>query len=353
MKDSNLQEKNKFKSQFSKKRIVFAILLSIGFTAFLYIRELNENSAGFSSLSWTVKTFLFLFLGLIMMAIRDTAYMIRLRLLTDRKLSWKKTFNVIMLWEFASALSPGVVGGSVAAAFIIQQEKIPLGKSTAIVMVASLLDNLFYLLLIPIVLFWISFSDLFPADLVWLNSVGMQLFWLGYGILLVVNAIFFTSVFFSPRIMTTLIKYIFMLPIIRRFQKKADKISNDFVVASKEMRGKRFKFWLKTFAATSMSWIARFLVLNFTIAAFIQLNFIDHLLVLGRQLVVWLIMIISPTPGGSGMAEFLFSEIYLDYIVASGLSAISLALIWRTLSYYPYLIIGSFILPKWLSKRKL
>jgi glycosyltransferase 2 family protein len=82
-----------------------------------------------------------------MMVFRDLAYMVRIRMLTNRQLSWKQSMNVILVWEFASALTPGVVGGSAVAMFILQREKIALGKSTAIVLVTAILDNFFYILI--------------------------------------------------------------------------------------------------------------------------------------------------------------------------------------------------------------
>jgi uncharacterized protein (TIRG00374 family) len=59
--------------------------------------------------------------------------------------------------------------------------------------------------------------------------------------------------------------------------------------------------------------------------------------------------LISPTPGGSGIAEFAFSGFLNDFI-PFGLVAI-LAILWRLISYYPYLFIGAIILPKWLRNK--
>ena len=54
-----------------------------------------------------------------MMALRDIGYMLRLRILAEKGLSWKKCFNIIMLWEFASTILPSAVGGTTVAAFFI------------------------------------------------------------------------------------------------------------------------------------------------------------------------------------------------------------------------------------------
>lgn len=55
---------------------------------------------------------------------------------------------------------------------------------------------------------------------------------------------------------------------------------------------------------------------------------------------------ISPTPGGTGVAEFAFNGFLQDFIPV-GLARL-LVVLWRLISYYPYLFIGAFVLPHWL-----
>jgi uncharacterized membrane protein YbhN (UPF0104 family) len=63
---------------------------------------------------------------------------------------------------------------------------------------------------------------------------------------------------------------------------------------------------------------------------------------------MWVILLVSPTPGGTGVAEFAFQG-FLSDLTPVGLSAL-LAVLWRFFSYYPYLLIGVFIFPRWLKK---
>ena len=60
---------------------------------------------------------------------------------------------------------------------------------------------------------------------------------------------------------------------------------------------------------------------------------------------MWIMMLVSPTPGGSGFAEYVFKEFLGAYIPAG---AIALALCWRLISYYPYLVVGAILLPRWV-----
>jgi uncharacterized protein (TIRG00374 family) len=141
---------------------------------------------------------------------------------------------------------------------------------------------------------------------------------------------------------------IFKIPFLRKWRHDASDTGDDIMTTSKELKGKPFSFWFKAFAATVVSWTARYWVVNFLILAFISLNMQEHLMVYARQLVMWVIMLISPTPGSSGVAEIAFSG-FLREFIPLGLAG-TLALLWRLVSYYPYLFIGAVILPRWIRR---
>lgn len=346
-----MKSQSSIQSFLNGKRVLLAIVICLLTTGFIYWQEFDSSEGSILDISWTLDTIGLLFLGLMMMGVRDLAYIIRIRILTDNKLSWKQAFNTIMLWEFASALSPGVVGGSAVALFILEREKIPIGRSTAIVIITLIFDNLFYLLFIPLILFSISFQSLFPTDLAWLADGGLSVFWIAYGIIFLLTLVFILSVFYSPRLIQAIVNLLYKLPFLRKRKQKAQAFGRDIIIASKEFRSYSWTYWLSVFGSTVFSWIARFLVLNFVLYAFISLGLMDHLIILARQLLMWLAMLVTPTPGGSGMAEYVFSELFVDYTAKTVVTGATLAILWRTLSYYPYLLIGSILLPRWLRNK--
>ena len=71
----------------------------------------------FSFLEFTWRTVFYIMLAIIMMLVRDVGYIYRLIVLSDYQLNWKQSFQIIMLWEFSSAISPSVVGGTGPAIF--------------------------------------------------------------------------------------------------------------------------------------------------------------------------------------------------------------------------------------------
>jgi uncharacterized protein (TIRG00374 family) len=302
------------------------------------------------SIDWTKNAFFWLFAALLCMVLRDLFYIIRIRILTKSELSWRQGFNVIMLWEFASALAPGVMSGATVAMFILKREKIPLGRSTAIVIITAFMDNLFYVILIPIVMLFLSQEYLFPHHQS--ASLSIQiLFWIAFSIKVLLCAFLFSSLFLFPTITTRFILRLFRLPFLNRWYASAEKTSDEIMIASSVFKKEKFMFWGLTFCATAASWISRYLVINCILNAFFNLNLLNNIQILGKQLVLWLLMMISPTPGGSGVAEYAFGELMATFstsiILISGL-----AVLWRLISYFPYLFIGALILPKWLKKSR-
>jgi len=331
----------------NKNRIYLAIFIGLSISVYLAYSEVNKADfiSSWQTIEFTFNTFLYLFLAIIMMLFRDLGYVLRIRQLTERKLNWLQSIKVILMWEFASAVSPGVVGGSAVAMFILKKEKINLGKSTAIVFTTTLLDNLFYVIAIPIIIGFIEINQLLPATLHdYLNQ-----FWIGYVMLMSVTLLLFFSLFVHPQLIQSLLILVSKLPFLSRFKKMAKKTGTDIIVASKILKGKPMLFWVKLMSATILSWTSRFLVVNFILMAFVKLTYQTNVLIFAKQLVMWLILLVSPTPGGSGIAEYLFSTFLGEFLPISTLVVLT-SILWRLISYYPYLFIGAFILPKWLSK---
>ncbi|MBX7094771.1 MAG: flippase-like domain-containing protein [Flavobacteriales bacterium] len=311
-----------------------------------YSRQRFTDAIG--KLDWGWMSVLGIFMAFVMMMVRDLAYMWRIRLLTEKRLTWRQSFRVIMIWEFASAVTPGVVGGAAVAMFILNKEKIEMGRATALVMITALLDELFYILVVPILLLIAGTAALFPIDLTKsifgldLHVVG--LFWIAFSFIALITFLLFFAVFVSPSSFGSFLIFICRLPFLNRFSHRAERLKQDIIVTSAELKNKAFSFWVKAFMATAISWTARFLVINFLLFSIVP--FTDHLVIFARQLSMWVILLVSPTPGGSGIAEFVFSGFLSDF-VPFGLAGL-FAVLWRLISYYPYLLIGAIVLPRWL-----
>ncbi|MBZ0206455.1 MAG: flippase-like domain-containing protein [Flavobacteriales bacterium] len=292
---------------------------------------------------------LLLFAALIANALRDYGYIVRLRILTDGEFGWKRSFQVVALWEFATAVAPAVVGGTSVAIYVMAKDGTPLGRSAAIVLVTAMLDELFFLVFAPAVFFLVGIDKLFPPELdeaMWGLPV-QALFWIGYVFIAVMKLTVFYSVFFRPRAIKLLLVSLFKHRWIRRLRPRMAEAGDDLIAASDQYKGRSLAFWLKAIAATWCSWGARFLVLNFIAAAFFPVS--DHLLMYARQIVLWVILLISPTPGASGAAEFAFVGFMRD-LMPAGAMLVVVALLWRLFTYYFYLFLGAIVAPGWLRR---
>jgi len=329
------------------QRIIWPILIGVGVSILMLINKFDKDT--FSFLEFTWRTFYYIFLASLMMIIRDVAYMYRIIVLTGNRMNWKQAFNIIMLWEFSSAVSPSIVGGTGPAIFILHKEGITVGNSTAVVLTAIFLDELFFIISVPVV-YAIYGSNIFPPESVKIDEIIFA-FYFGYAIILIYTLFLAYALFVNPQMFKSFISWVFLFPILVRWRMRARKSANQLIRTSRVIRRKPFMYWFKSMMATIFSWTGRYWVVNFMLMAFFseKYSFSDQFLIYGRQLSMWIILLVSPTPGGSGVAEFIFSDFLGDFIPNASWYA-PLAIFWRLITYYPYLFIGAILLPIWIKR---
>ncbi len=333
-------------------KALFPVLIGLGVVGFLFYREFRPEAMSFVSWSWDV--FLWFFVALLFMLGRDLGYVWRIRILSEGRLSFLQALRVIMLWEFTSAITPSAIGGTSVAILYVTKEGLSVGRSSAVVMATSFLDEIYFLVMFPILLLLVGGTQLFSIGgdaFSWTGGLFLVAT-LGYAIKAVYVGILAYGFFVNPRGLKWLLLKIFKLPVLRRWKQGAHQAGTEIIQTSQEFRRKPFRYWFKAFLATFLSWTSRYWVVNAILLAFFAVN--DHFLIFARQLVMWIMMLVSPTPGGSGFAEYVFTRYLGDFIPVApehlGAVAIVLAFIWRLATYYPYLIVGVFLLPKWMRK---
>jgi len=332
---------------FSPKKIIWPVLIGLGVTAYLFFKDFDIDA--FRAIRWNTNSTFWFFLAIVSVIVRDWAYMIRIRVLTDNHLDWRRAFIVIMLWEFSSALAPGMIGGGfIFAILILNREGILMGKSITAILNSSFLDGIFLAIMAPFVYFLASKDALFSG--VHLNtSFGESIFytfWTVYFLILAYKLFVAYALFINPRFVKKLLVSLFSAPLLRRWKRQAVNTGEQLVIASNGLKNKTVKYWAWCIGATFVSWTARYSIVNCILHAFHDNNQINDFVVYGKQVIMGIIILLSPTPGGSGLAEYMFTD-FLGEFIAKGLAP-TLSIIWRTLSYYPYLIIGAIILPRWI-----
>ena len=332
------------KKPFKFSYVIIPVIIGLSVVGWLFWKEFNPNIFSDIHLSWQligglVLAFLFMF-G------RDGGLIARFRYLSENTLTWRQAFNVNMLCEFTSAVTPSSVGGSSLIVLFLNREGINAGRSTALMISCLFLDELFLVIACPLALICFSFTDLFGSVSVFSESVKV-LFFTVYAVVAVWTFILYMALFHKPEWVKHLLTALFTLPVLRRWRKNIDTLTDNLVESSHQISGKPFSFWLHAFILTCVAWASRYLVVNALLLAFTTQG--DQLVAFVRQLILWIVMMVSPTPGGSGVSEYMFQVYYADFFTVSGM-ALVVAFVWRIITYYMYLIIGVCIIPGWVKK---
>ena len=284
-----------------------------------------------------------LVVGFLVLLARDLGYVYRIRTLTNKDLTWKSSLNVIILWEFASAVTPSVVGGTAVAIYILMKEKIPLGRSIAYATLTAILDNMYFVVAAPLV-FFLAPGEIFPQ-----YESGLKTFFtISYLLILSYTFVMIYAVYFQPRAFKWILYKITGIKYLKKWRQEALKQGDEMILASRELRGKKLPYWSRIIIATAFIWTARYFLLNTLISAFTDPSFFEHITIFSRQIIMWIIMLISPTPGAAGVAEISFKNFFEGYL---GDTNLAINILWRLFTYYFYIILGVIVLPRWIQSK--
>ena len=327
-------------------RIILPVLIGLSVVGFMFWRSYQPGDLAPLR---NAKPLWLLLMVLVLLA-RDAGYVYRIRYLTQRVLSWRASLDVIMLWEFSSCVLPSAVGGTAVAPLLLHKEGIPLGKSVAYIMATAMLDNLYYVLMVPLVVL-IGGDALYPHEalqggLVATLRIG---FILSYVFVTMYALLMLYAIFINPESVKRLLVRLFSVRGIRRWRGKAYKLGNELTLASAELRNNGRAYWLRASLSTAFVWTARYLVIGCLIAAFIDVSWPEFWLIFGRNLTYKVILLIAITPGGAGIAEGAFPTFFGKFIGTATMTNF-MVLLYRILTYYLYLVLGAIFLPRWVTR---
>ncbi len=329
-------------------KVLIPIILGLAVVAYLLYR--NFDLEQFRNLSWNRRTIFYIGLAIVVYMIRHVALSYRLMIMSDHHFSFKKSVQLIFIWEFASAISPTSLGGSATATIFLAQEKLSAARSMTIVIYSIVLDTLYFIVtfifLIPIVgaiLVYPGVESIFSSNPYNISFYIIMLFMLSYGVF------FFYGLFISPESIQKTLNWFAKRKLLRRWQDKIEQTASDITVSSKQLRTKGTQFHVKNSILTGVAWFCKFLtvpLLIFAIAQLVEFDLFETLKMTARNQSMYAITAFSPTPGSAGVAEVVFANFYSDYISKTG--ATFIAIIWRLMTYYVYLFAGFIILPLWI-----
>ena len=321
--------------------------VAIGLAVVVWLFASEFDIADWKRIPWNLHTILAIGAAWLFMAGREAGLAWRFRCMTDRDLSWKQAIKVTMLCEFTSAITPTTAGGSALSMVFMNREGISGGRATTLMMCTLFLDEAFFVVMCPVIFLLVPSSVLFGFDT---GSVGSGIrwaFWAVYCGIVLWTLLLFAGIFLRPHKVGEWLTRLFRLKWLRRWEKDIAGIAHSMVTTSEEIKTRSWKWWTEAIAATVTSWVSRYLVVNALFIAFA--TGASQLVVFARQFVVWTLLTVSPTPGGSGVSEWLFTAYYGD-LISDASVALVIAICWRIITYYVYLATGALMIPSWVKQ---
>ncbi len=341
----DLNAKKIFKT-LNPNKIWVPVILGIGIVVYLFISDERVTIENLSLIRDASPVPLLL--AAFVFVARFAGYMYRIKFITEDALNWRSSLYVIILWEFASAVTPSVVGGTAVAVFILWKEGIKPGKALGYVMLTAIFDNLFFVLATPLVLL-MGFKNIFPVvaegDGFAENNLIIAFFFISYALIALYTFIMSFALLINPRLFKWVLIKVTSIKFLRRWRYGAYERGTEMILASEQIRNKGKMYWVKLSLSTIFIWSSRYLMLNCIGASLTKVTLLNHAYIFGKQIILWVVMLIAPTPGSSGVAEavfpYFFIQILGDYTFITNI-------LWRLFTYYPYLLLGAIFLPKWI-----
>ena len=327
-------------------RLILPVALGLAVVGFLFYRSYRPGDlAPLAHADWR-----WLAGALLVLVARDLGYIYRIHHIAEAELTYRQALDVIMMWEFASCVLPSGQGGTGAAPFILEKEGIPLGKGLAYIMVTALLDNLYYVLMVPLVVV-LAGAGLYPHEALQTGFVATLrvAFGVSYLFVTLYAGLMLYAIFVNPRSVRRLLVRLFSLKILRRWQRTAYRHGQEMVRASGQLRGNGPRYWWHAAVSTAFVWTARYAIIGCLIAAFVPMSAGTFLFIFARNITYKVLLLIAITPGGAGIAEGAFPTFFGSFIGTATMTSF-LVLLYRIVTYYLYLALGLVFLPRWVAR---
>lgn len=248
-----------------------------------------------------------------------------------------------LAWDFASNITPSLVGGAPMAAYYIARssrqqkgQKVRLGEVTAFMMFIMLLDQAWFALSVPVILVAALFMEVIPPSA---GTVGAITTVVYFVLFMGWTGLFAYATLFRPLLLERLADRICRLPFLRKFQDRVSSEMEGYHERASVIRSQPIGFFVKGLLLTGGTWIARYLLVVFIVWSIYPS--VDQVLLFFRSAAMTLGTLIMPTPGGAGGVEGLY-VLFFGSLMPRAFLAPTL-LVWRLLGYYIFLGFGVYL----------
>ena len=267
------------------------------------------------------------------------------------KIGLLRSFEIVVSGTFVAALTPSSIGGEPFRILLLSQDKMPVGKATAVILGERILDAVLMLLAVPFSLY------LFRGRL---TDSRLDVVIILGELLSVVGLALMVYALLRPRYVKLAINNLVAWMIKRlgsrkigdklyRLSESIDRGIDEFHESINLFftEGRTGLFYGIIY--TVIYWIVDFSSLPVVLMG---LNQPPSVLICFAAQVLLLIVIVAPlTPGSSGVAEFAATSLFSVFMPASILGIAVAA--WRAFTFYTNILVGGFVSFKLLKDTEL
>lgn len=320
--------------------ILWPVLLSLGVMAIIAYYTYDEGAL--RDMVLTVNPWIML-AAVFSVVVRVVTGGWRLSFVSRHRLSFKQGLRAQLAWDFASNVTPSVVGGAPVAAYYISRESqvdsvsgtpISIGEVTAMMTFTMLLDQVWFAITVPVVLISAAFLEVIPLEA---GRLGIWTISAYFVVFMCYTGVFAYSTLFRPDVLGKIADRVFRLPFLRRYRERVAGEMATFEERATVLRSQPGDFFARGLLLSSFTWISRYLLVVLIFWSFV--TDIDKWLLFLRSIAMTMSSLIMPTPGGAGGIEGLYVLFFGSMLPDTALLAPSL-LVWRFLGYYVFLIMG-------------
>lgn len=267
------------------------------------------------------------------------------------KISLTRAYEIVVSGTFVAALTPSSIGGEPLRILLLGQDKVPVGKATAVILGERILDAALLLLVAPIALY--LFSDT-------LSDPRLKMVIMLGGLFSLATLIMMLYALMRPQYVKPAVSGL-VAWMTRRFSDK--KIGDKLHRLSESIDGEIDEFHESIYlfatearagliygiAYTVIYWIVDFCSLP---AVLMGLNQPPSIMFSFAAQVLLLIVAVAPlTPGGSGVTEIAAATLFSVFMPAGiiGIAVIGL----RAFTFYANILVGGFVSFKLLKDSEL
>lgn len=254
-------------------------------------------------------------------------------------ISYWNVYKLVFINIFISNITPLATGGGFAQVYFLQKKGVPLGKSSAAVLIRTLLSATMLFLSVPFIIFRNqSMLNLLPGDYLYIYLAAfLTLYFL----------VFYLLIFKLRLIMKYIYKFFYFLKSKHILTKKRFRKTIMYIFRNLELFSEDLAFFIqgnKIFVFLSFLFTTLFLLAEFSFSYLVVRGLgydLAFYKILSMQILVVFIMYFAPTPGAAGIAEGGYSLLFARFVAKKDL--FPLLFYWRFFSKYIGIFIGVFV----------